>query len=65
MCLEGKRVVETTQGWKCDSLSLASFQKTLCNQPEKYIGENKIVRVTLKPRLPREHICKYLTANIK
>lgn len=25
------------QGWKCDSLGLASFQKTLCNQPEKHI----------------------------
>lgn len=26
-----------SQGWECDSLSLASFQKILCNQAEKHI----------------------------
>lgn len=25
------------QGWKRDSVGLAGFQKTLCNQPEKHI----------------------------
>lgn len=50
---------------KNHDLDLAAFQISLCNQPKKHILENRIVKVTLKNRLPWKQICKYLTANIK
>lgn len=42
VCLEGERGMGTAQGWKCNSLSLASFQKTVQSTRENTFEKTEL-----------------------